>query len=210
MAKHIVKQGDCMESIAYKHGFFWETLWNLAENAELKRKREDPNVLLAGDQVFIPDKCEKTEDGATEQRHRFRRKGVPSKIHLVFEKDGEPVANVPYILDIDGNIFSKETNDRGEIIHPIPPNAKKGKLTLGEGDDAEEYELHLGHINPLDEISGVQARLNNLGFDCGRADGKMSPKTIEALKAFQDKVGLPATGEVDQATRQALEKEHMS
>ena len=29
-----------MSSIAYSRGFFWETLWNLSENADLKNERK--------------------------------------------------------------------------------------------------------------------------------------------------------------------------
>lgn len=86
MAKHIVKQGECIESISFEHGLFWDTLWNLPENAELKQKRKDPNILFPGDEVFVPDKEEKTESCATEQKHRFRKKGVPAELRIRFMK----------------------------------------------------------------------------------------------------------------------------
>ena len=47
MPYHEVKQGDCMASIADEYGFFWKTIWHLAENSELRRKRTDPYVLLS-------------------------------------------------------------------------------------------------------------------------------------------------------------------
>ena len=54
--KHIVEPGDCMASIGEQYGFHWETLWDLAENADLKKNRKNPNVLFEGDEVTIPDK----------------------------------------------------------------------------------------------------------------------------------------------------------
>jgi hypothetical protein len=78
----VVQQGDCISSIAEEYGFFWRTIWNDPQNAELKRKRKDPNLLMPGDEIFIPDKTVKTETGATEQRHKFVKKGVPAKLRI--------------------------------------------------------------------------------------------------------------------------------
>jgi len=188
MPDHTVKQGECIESIAFEHGLFWETVWNDSQNAEFKQKRKNPNALLPGDKVFVPEKQEKEVSGATEQTHRFRRKGVPSKLHIIVKKEDEPRANERYTLDIDGEFFSGTTNAKGEVKQAIAPNAKSCKLTVGEGEDAVEYLLQLGHIDPIDEVSGVQARLNNLGFHCGEPDGKMSPRTVEAIEAFREQL----------------------
>lgn len=79
---YTVNSGDCMTSIAFEHGFFWETLWNHGQNQALKSLRKDPNILRAGDLVHIPDLILKEESGATEQRHKFKLKGVPAKLKL--------------------------------------------------------------------------------------------------------------------------------
>jgi len=80
--EHTIAPGECISSIAYQHGFFWETLWNHGDNAELKRDRKDPNVLHPGDLVMIPDLTLKEESCATEQVHEFRLKGVPARLNL--------------------------------------------------------------------------------------------------------------------------------
>ena len=79
---YTVTSGDCFNSISYDRGFFWETLWNHGKNAELKSKRKDPNILKEGDVVHIPDLTVKEEQGATEQRHKFKLKGVPAKLKI--------------------------------------------------------------------------------------------------------------------------------
>lgn len=53
------------------------------------------------------------------------------------------------------------------------------------------------------EVSAWQARLNDLGFDCGNADGDFGPVTERATRALQTRAGLPATGIVDERTRDA-------
>jgi hypothetical protein len=204
MAEHTVRPGDCIESIAFEHGHFWKAVWNHPDNHQLKSLRKDPNVLMAGDKVFVPDLRPKEESGDTEQRHSFKRKGVPSLLQIVVKRFDEPRANEPYVVDIDGQIDRGTTEEDGLVKIRIPPHAKQGKLIVGQGQDQEMYLLALGHMDPVNEISGIQARLNNLGFDAGPADGQWTEKTREALKEFQEKHGMTATGEADQATQDEL------
>ncbi len=77
-----VQEGDCISSIAHEHGFLWETLWNHSANSGLNQQRKDPNILMEGDIVHIPDKTKKQESGATEAKHKFKLKGVPAKLKL--------------------------------------------------------------------------------------------------------------------------------
>jgi peptidoglycan lytic transglycosylase B len=49
----------------------------------------------------------------------------------------------------------------------------------------------------------LQALLMNQGFDI-EIDGVRGPRTDSALRAFQARHGLPATGECDDATLDAL------
>jgi len=210
MPDYTVQQGDCISSIAQQHGFSWQTIWNHANNAGLRAKRQSPNVLLPGDVLFIPDKEEKIHPGPTEKRHTFKKKGVPAKLRLKIEFNDEPRANQPYFLQIDGRHYSGNTDAQGRLAHSIPLDARKGKLKVGIPPDQDEYDLDLGHMDPVDEVSGVQARLNNLGFDCGPADGKMGPDTEAALRSFQEKHKLQVTGKADAATRAKLVDIHGS
>jgi len=45
-----------------------------------------------------------------------------------------------------------------------------------------------------DDVSELQTRLARLGFDCGRVDGILGPRTAAALSEFQSNCGLPADG----------------
>lgn len=197
-----------MSSIAFSRGFFWRTLWNLPANAELKAKRKNPNVLLTGDVVHIPDLAVKSQPGATDQQHEFVLKGVPEKLRLkLMDNKHQPRANLDYIIVIDGNLRKGKTDGNGELTEIIPPNAKAGKIMLGKYH-SEVMTLKLGDLDPVSEISGVKARLANLGYYKGPIDSNFDDNTKQAISAFQTKQGLPATGAADDATKNQLQQLH--
>jgi peptidoglycan hydrolase-like protein with peptidoglycan-binding domain len=58
---------------------------------------------------------------------------------------------------------------------------------------------------PIDwRIGQAQDRLQGAGFDPGPLDGVLGARTREALRRYQASRGLPATGALDEATRQVL------
>jgi Putative peptidoglycan binding domain. len=205
MPKHIVKQGECLGSIAKKNGFFWSTLWDHPQNKALKEKRKSPDILLPGDEVFIPEKKQKTIEVQSGSRYYFKRKGVPSHIQLRVVVDGEAVANATYTLEVDGQKSKGRTDDKGKIDVIIQPDAQKGTITIQGPNGPIEYELNLGHLDPIDEVSGVQARLQNLGYDVPAIDGN-AENTKDTLKTFQRRNALDETGEIDQPTKDKLQE----
>ena len=90
-----IQQGDSVDSVAFEHGFFAVTLWNHPANAALKRERKHRNVLFPQDRLVIPDKRPDPKECSTDQRHVFRRRGVPSKYRLQVLREGLPVKNAP-------------------------------------------------------------------------------------------------------------------
>lgn len=207
---YIVREGDCVSSIAKDTGHFWETLWNHADNAELKEVRKDPNLLLPGDRVTVPEIVTKQEPGETEARHRFKRRGEPAELRLQILERGEPRANQPFEVDIDGTVHKGTTDPNGNVIAPMPGNAKKAILKVGPEDDQVVYELNLGSVHPISEPGGILQRLTNMGFYDGPVDTKLGPDTEQAIRDFQEKFGLEVTGSVDEQTRKKLEEEHGS
>jgi peptidoglycan hydrolase-like protein with peptidoglycan-binding domain len=49
----------------------------------------------------------------------------------------------------------------------------------------------------VDDVIKVQSRLKALGFDPGKADGKVGPRTTKALNAYRKSLGLEPVAEID-------------
>lgn len=200
--RHVVRPGECISSIAFDHGFFPDTLWRHPENAKLSRLRKDKNVLMPGDVVFVPDLRPREESAATDRRHCFRRKGVPERLRVQLLDGGKPRAHAAFEVDIDGTRSLGSTDGQGRVDLAIPPNSRTAIITLVA--TKESFHLRLGELDPLDETSGVQARLRNLGYYHGPVDGRLEVQTVEAILAFQIARGLELTGAIDEPMKQAL------
>ncbi len=210
MPEYMVKQGDCMVSIAEKYGMHWETIWNDPKNDELRKLRKDPMVLYSEDRVFITEKRMKTESALTEQRHRFVRKGVPPWIKIRISAEGQPLAGEPYRFFLEDRILEGSATGEGYVEVPVPSGVQQGILFVGEGSKAMEMDVNLGGLDPVDSTIGIQERLSNLGLEPGMVDGIMGPNTRAALRRFQKLNELEPTGELDEKTRDKLKETHGS
>lgn len=85
----------------------------------------------------------------------------------------------------------------GPVAVPLTPAGNVARsLKLGDSDfDAD---------GPADEIKGWQELLAKAGFHPGTIDGHFGKLTKRAVIAFQGAHALPATGEIDHATGQAI------
>ena len=86
---------------------------------------------------------------------------------------------------------------------PLKPEANEVNLPDGWTGEAP---LTTGSVDLEKAILNIQAILNKNGFDAGAPDGRMGPKTIEALKAFQASIGHEPTGKVNDALVRELLK----
>jgi hypothetical protein len=188
-----VAQGDCINSIARENGLLRDTVWNDPKNTALKAKRKDYSILYPGDVVYVPEKRLRVETGVTEQVHLFQTETECCKLRIRLLINDKPRAGEAYQLKIDGKLSEGKTDGDGWIDQMMAPDAKEGQLVLVK--TKEQYTLLLGHMDPITEISGIQKRLQNLGFYIGKkADGIMGPKTASGVKAFQRKYGLAVDG----------------
>lgn len=206
MKKHVIEQGEGLSKLAERYGFAPDTIWNLGANTALKQLRKDGNILLPGDELWIPDKKEKLVSVATGARHRFKKVGVPAKFRVQLLKNDTPRRRLPCTLEIEGGpTLSAVTDDEGVFEVFIPPKADRGRFFAGADPGVD---VQFGSLDPITEPSGLQKRLLNLGFYRGACDGADDSATRAAVAAFQRRCGLDATGVADPATRDRLAEIH--
>jgi LysM repeat protein len=210
---HVVAQGESLPSIAAQYGWDdWKPIYDHADNAELKAKRPNPNLLHPGDKVVIPPPENDWLSRATGQSHKLviHRPLVKFRLRL-HDADGKALADVKYKLEFDDYKREGQTNSEGFVDEPIPIAARSGQLTFwpsSPSGPACVIPVNVGHLDPVSEVSGIQARLANLGFYAGAIDGQESEELTAALELFQEAQGIEVTGRGDDATLAKLRETH--
>jgi N-acetylmuramoyl-L-alanine amidase len=222
MKEHIVKQGEHVSSIAKKYGFAdYRQIWDHGDNAKLKQKRKNPNVLLPGDHVVIPDRDDKQVPGATNQRHTFKMRRPPLHLRLKMEKGyGGAVDNIACELLVEFDLFKVTSDEEGGIEHLIPKDAQQAYLTVKDTLAVKGRQvpidirvpIKIGFLNPVEDPSGQKARLVNLGY-YRAADGEADEAIDEeefaaAVEEFQCEHGLIVNGKCDDVTQAKLKEVH--
>jgi N-acetylmuramoyl-L-alanine amidase len=216
MGYYQVRRGDCLSSLAKAFGFpDYQTIYQRPENADFRQKRPNPNIICPGDVLFIPDLETKEVSKGTDQHHVFELKRPRVQVRLCLKDDLlHPYKGTKYHLRVGFDHWDGSTDGAGMVEQEISADAKEGEITIFPGggntpDEGYTFSLQLGDLDPVDEMSGVAARLINLGFGPADAGETLSDEDREeALKAFQDKFGLDVTGELTAATRSKLRAVH--
>jgi hypothetical protein len=207
---HRVEQGESLYTIAKKHGFpNWRVIYDDPVNAELKKRRPNPQVLQPGDLVQIPDAPKEPHLKVPLDRRtvltRTKRGFQPIRIALLGH-DRQPRLNTDYTLKFQGGELKGKSDGAGVVREEIPVDASE--LTLQVEDD--RWILKVGFLNPLatdtDDkgVEGAKARLRNLGYFVASVDSDPKKDFKSALLRFQADRGIQKSGELDDATRQAL------
>jgi hypothetical protein len=161
-----------VSSIAAFYGFTdWEEkVWNASENAQLKEKRINPNTLVPGDDVFIPELEQKQESRPVDDWHDFHVVRNKRYLRLKLQNsDDTPIANRPYTIEPEASfrgtfVQQNQTTDAdGKIEEEIPHTLIEATLVLP--DDNLRVKLKIGHLQPLPASEPVEG----LSLDVGGA-----------------------------------------
>ncbi len=128
--------------------------------------------------------------------------------------------------DADETLFNKKYNKRtkSDEIKKLQEELKKRGFNPGkiDGKWGKKTEAALKKFkqsqqgavnakeqksfNKVEAIKTLQRKLQKAGFNPGKIDGKMGPKTRNALKKFQKSKGIPPTGTITPQTAMAINK----
>jgi N-acetylmuramoyl-L-alanine amidase len=210
--RHVVKQGESLRDIAARYGFDASTVYDAPENAALRRSRPNPEVLFPGDVVEVPERTVKQESGSTGQVNAYKC-SIPGRVLRLVLKDAShrALANEPYEVQVGGKTVEGSTGADGALEAPVPPRVQSGTLVVR----GRFFPLRLGHLNPLREapdegMSGLKARLRNLGYYGGPVEGALDDGTRIAIALFQRDHGLTVDGKPNDDTLSTIEREHGS
>ena len=210
---HTVQQGECLSRIAQAYGFRdYTAIYNHPDNGSLRNKRPNPNILLPGDQVLIPDKAPSEHAVPTGRAHRFVVKSPRRKLNLIFQDDtGEPLAEVAYRLTAAQFQRDGKTEVDGSIRLALPADVDWVDVEMF----STKRRFHIGRLDPHWDtasdaavISGIQARLRNLGYDAGPADGLLGPRTRRAIRLYEQQNDMTVTGEPGKVVASKLASDH--
>jgi len=209
---HTVAQGEHLSSIAHSLGFSdYETIWNHPNNSSLKSQRQNPNVLFPGDQLYIPDLEHKDYSRPTDQQHKFVAKKPTLKLRLTLEDQYEkPIANAACSITVDGDTRQATSDGTGKVELPIPPSAQCAVLVIQDNQQTPyggiTIPIKIGHLDPVDQVTGQQGRLNGLGYFSGDIDGNPNPDFESAVEEFQCDQGLTVDGICGPVTQAKLKQ----
>jgi hypothetical protein len=211
---HTVAQGEHVPGVAWSYGFSdYQTLWGHPNNAALKEKRQNPNVLFPGDRLFIPDLEHREEMRPTDALHEFVLSRPVLKLRLKIEDQYEqPIAGASCLLVVDSDSRQLTSDGQGKLELEIPPSARQSYLIVQDDKQTPfagiQIPIRIGHLDPVTEVSGQQARLLNMGYYFGDLDGKSSEDFQSAVEEFQCDQGQKVDGICGPQTQATLKKVH--
>ncbi|APR81838.1 Hypothetical protein A7982_07187 [Minicystis rosea] len=130
------------------------------------------------------------------------------KIKVLLRRGRKVLSDQPYVVrGLPGDPMTGTTDGEGKVELQVPVTVREIVIILPE--KKLSYPLLIGDLDPMSEESGVRKRLHNLGhLREPKGDDDRPQSLARAVRAFQAENELEATGELDETTRDALERGH--
>lgn len=210
---HTIQQGETLTRIAQQYKFTsWKDLYNHPDNAQFRTLRDNPDIILPGDQIIIPDPEPKKVPIKAGASHTFQLKKEVEYLNISLKgANSDSLKGTRVVLNVgEERIDLVLSGDKPLKVPLSNGNEASGVLEIYDTPEDEEpsqtIDLLVGHLDPVEELSGIQARCNMLGHHCGVVDGIMGGNTREGVKSFQLKYQLEVDGEPGSKTQEKLKE----
>lgn len=118
---YTAQAGDSLCNIAYVNGLpDCTALRGEAANAFIVNRATDPAQVKPGDVVTIPDALEKQEDGSTEKKHIFVKRGTMATIRFTHGSPNLPYADDPSLAILNISNYGTDRGNNPDGSSPFP------------------------------------------------------------------------------------------
>lgn len=227
---HVVVDGDRMSKIAHDNGFADYHALYMAQPEAFRKKRPNPEILMPGDEIVLPDKIEEKLAATDRKAQKYEEDTKLPEVRVTLVAAGHAVANKTFTVIVDpppaGSgkaatpLGTVKSDANGAVKFHVDPAASKVILVCQETPFT--IALRLGSLRPVTEAGGVEQRLDNLGYrapiapPAAPAGSEAEKKAKEAHERrigktaarFQEDKKKPADGKIDADLRELLVKAH--
>lgn len=211
---YTVVSGDCLSAIAKRFGYQdYKTIYNHPDNSSFKQKRPNPNLIYPGDVIVIPDKEQKTAKVSVGSSATFTIKRQKQVLRLRMVNGNSEMSNMPYSLYIKGSgntpdlvVDGKNTDGEGVLTEEIPTEyleAGTAELVV----EGMHFTIMLGGLDPIERVSGIKQRLENLGFSVSSGN-QLDDVDVSSIVLFKKLYGLEVDTDTDEDFRKKLCEVH--
>lgn len=215
---HTVTETETLRRIANSYGVPAASIWDNPKNSRLRESRL-PEQLCAGDRIWIPREREPAIQWTgspvpvrTGRCYMFAAPQLHAIVCQFTDAENEPLRNWNCRTNYGGQWTNTPLDENGTLRLRLALSVQRIEVAYwppdGDFTSAERRTMTVGGLDPISTISGVQARLANLGLYAGSIDGSISQLLADALRVFQSAHRLRVTGQTDAETQRCLEAVH--
>jgi hypothetical protein len=163
MQPYVIRQGDHLPALAYQFGFDADDVWNDSANDDLRNLRSDPNLLAPTDVLYIPNQTDKspaTHFLETGQTNTFTSDEPTIGVVVVFADSdrGSQAFTVTELPELAG----LSTDGDGCAKFDVPISLQEVSVVFTS--DGATFDVKVGHLDPINTLTGAFQRLQNLGY----------------------------------------------
>lgn len=163
MKPFVIRQGDFLHRLAYGLGFDPDVVWNDPRNDELRKARPNPDHLLPGDILYVPDQSQPDAQPLVTGSTNAFTADVPTTTLICQFVGAHPTdyASKAYTVQELPELTGLVTDGNGVVTLPIQVTLRTATIVFTE--TGESFTLVIGGMDPLDTPTGLFKRLQNLG-----------------------------------------------